>query len=316
MRKLPSLSMLRVFEETCRTLSFSKAAQALCITQSAASRQIKQLEAFLGKLLFVRTHSGLELTQDAILLLPVVRQSLDILEEGLCHVQLRNPLQHLRLQVAPTFATRWLAPRLVALRQRNGQLQIALISETRQKYSDFDCAIRFGTRQESEGRGQWLCHEKLLLVASPLLMVDGVFPPLASQPQLHILNGEIRLDNWSRWLAATGEKDSLLSGGLEFSTEDQVINACVTGAGYAVLDRMMIRNELRGGLLVPLAELELESGNGYWLEIPQGKRELPRVGYFSDWVQAEIARFWGEEEGESSRAKLIFSREEPIALSL
>ncbi|SQA99653.1 Gcv operon activator [Cedecea neteri] len=263
----------------------------------------------------MRTHSGLELTQDAMLLLPVVRQSLDILEEGVCHVQLRNPLQHLRLQVAPTFATRWLAPRLVALRQRNGQLQIALISETRQKYSDFDCAIRFGTFQESEGRGQWLCHEKLLLVASPLLMIDGVFPPLASQPQLHILNGDIRLDNWSRWLAATGENDSLLSGGLEFSTEDQVINACVTGAGYAVLDRMMIRNELRGGLLLPLAELELESGNGYWLEIPQGKRELPRVGYFCDWVQAEIARFWGEEELVIPQVNIFPPSEEPIALS-
>ncbi len=295
MRKLPSLSMLRVFEETCRTLSFSKAAQALCITQSAASRQIKQLEEFLGKLLFVRSHSGLALTQEAMLLLPVVRQSLDILEEGVCHVQLRNPLQHLRLQVAPTFATRWLAPRLVALRQRNSQLQIALISETRQKYCDFDCAIRFGSRTECEGRGEWLCHEKLLLVASPLLMIDGHFPPLAAQPQLHILNGDLRLDNWPRWLAAVGENESVLSGGLEFSTEDQVINACVTGAGYAVLDRMMIRNELRGGLLVPLAELELQSGNGYWLEIPQGKRDLPRVGYFRDWLQAEIERFWGEE---------------------
>lgn len=287
MRKLPSLSMLRVFEETCRTLSFSKAAEALFITQSAASRQIKQLEEFLGKLLFVRSHSGLALTQDAMLLLPVVRQSLDILEEGVRHVQLHNPLQHLRLQVAPTFATRWLAPRLVTLRQRNSQLQIALISEARQKYCDFDCAVRFGEWAESFD-GEWLCHEQLVLVGSPLLMINGVFPPLNTQPQLHILNGDNRMDTWQRWLAAAGRTEVQEQGGLEFSTQDQVINACITGAGYAVLDKMMIRNELHSGLLVLLSALELKSINGYWLEIPPGKRELPRVRYFHDWLRAEI----------------------------
>ncbi len=289
MRKLPSLSMLRVFEETCRTLSFSKAADALFITQSAASRQMKQLEEFLGKLLFVRSHSGLALTQDAMLLLPVVRQSLDILEEGVRHVQLHNPLQHLRLQIAPTFATRWLAPRLVTLRQRNSQLQIALISETRQKYCDFDCAVRFG--QASEGvDGEWLCHEQLVLGGSPLLMINGVFPPLNTQPQLHILDGDSRMDTWQRWLAAAGRSEVQELGGLEFSTQDQVINACITGAGYAVLDKMMIRNELNSGLLILLSPLELKSTNGYWLEIPPGKRELPRVQYFHDWLRAEIGR--------------------------
>lgn len=289
MRKLPSLSMLRVFEETCRTLSFSKAADALFITQSAASRQMKQLEEFLGKLLFVRSHSGLALTQDAMLLLPVVRQSLDILEEGVRHVQLHNPLQHLRLQIAPTFATRWLAPRLVTLRQRNSQLQIALISETRQKYCDFDCAVRFGAPAEGM-EGEWLCHEQLVLVGSPLLMIDGVFPPLNTQPQLHILDGDSRMDTWQRWLAAAGRSEVQELGGLEFSTQDQVINACITGAGYAVLDKMMIRNELQSGLLVLLSPLELTSANGYWLEIPPGKRELPRVQYFQDWLRAEIGR--------------------------
>lgn len=289
MRKLPSLSMLRVFEETCRTLSFSKAADALFITQSAASRQMKQLEEFLGKLLFVRSHSGLALTQDAMLLLPVVRQSLDILEEGVRHVQLHNPLQHLRLQIAPTFATRWLAPRLVTLRQRNSQLQIALISETRQKYCDFDCAVRFGQASEAVD-GEWLCHEQLVLVGSPLLMINGVFPPLNTQPQLHILDGDSRMDTWQRWLAAAGRSEVQELGGLEFSTQDQVINACITGAGYAVLDKMMIRNELNSGLLILLSLLELKSTNGYWLEIPPGKRELPRVQYFHDWLRAEIGR--------------------------
>lgn len=289
MRKLPSLSMLRVFEETCRTLSFSKAADALFITQSAASRQMKQLEEFLGKLLFVRSHSGLALTQDAMLLLPVVRQSLDILEEGVRHVQLHNPLQHLRLQIAPTFATRWLAPRLVTLRQRNSQLQIALISETRQKYCDFDCAVRFGQASEAVD-GEWLCHEQLVLVGSPLLMINGVFPPLNTQPQLHILDGDSRMDTWQRWLAAAGRSEVQELGGLEFSTQDQVINACITGAGYAVLDKMMIRNELNSGLLILLSPLELKSTNGYWLEIPLGKRELPRVQYFHDWLRAEIGR--------------------------
>ncbi|QKJ88368.1 LysR family transcriptional regulator [Paramixta manurensis] len=295
MRKLPSLSMLRLFEETCRTLSLSKAAEALFITQSAASRQLRQLEMFLGKDLFIRNHSGLTLTQEAILLLPVVRQSLDILEEGVRHVQLRNPLQHLRLQVAPTFATRWLAPRLVTLRARNSQLQVALISEARQKYSDFDCAIRFGNPAQIGENGEWLCHETLVLVGSPLLLIDGQFPPLNSRTPLHVLNGDLRLDNWLRWCEAAGEVVFPEESGLEFSTQDQVINACITGAGYAVLDRSMIRNELRSGLLIQLSPLLLQSANGYWLEIPPGKRGLPRVSHFRDWLIEEMRGFTGEE---------------------
>lgn len=295
MRKLPSLSALRIFEETCRTLSLSKAAQTLCITQSAASRQVKHLEEFLGKLLFVRHHSGLQLTQDAAMLLPIVRQSLDMLEDGIAQIQLRNPLQHLRLQVAPTFATRWLAPRLVTLRQRNNQLQIALVSETRQKYCDFDCAVRFGTPRQAQLQGEWLCHERLVLVASPLLMINGIFPPPENQPQLHILNGDSRLDNWERWQEGCGQANTATFGGLEFSTEDQVINACVTGAGYAVLDVMMIRKELDAGLLVQISPYELQSENGYWLETAPGKENLSRIIYFRDWLKAEIHQFWLQE---------------------
>ncbi|PKH20887.1 LysR family transcriptional regulator [Enterobacterales bacterium CwR94] len=289
MRKLPSLTLLRLFEETCKTLSVSKAAESLFITQSAASRQLRQLETFIGKDLFTRSHSGLILTQEAIMLLPVVRQSLDILEEGIQRVQLRNPRQHLRLQVAPTLATRWLAPRLVTLRQRNSQLQIALISEARQKYCDFDCAIRFGTPAEAGEHGEWLRHETLMLVASPLLMLEGDFPALQLMPHLHVLNGDTRLDNWARWCESAGEAPQPLESGLEFSTQDQVINACITGAGYAVLDAEMIKNELRAGTLVSLSPLQLQSANGYWLEIPAGKRELPRVNAFREWLMAQLS---------------------------
>jgi len=122
-------------------------------------------------------------------------------------------------------------------------------------------------------------------------MINGIFPPLGNHPQLHILNGDRRMDNWERWLAAAGQHDCRLQGGLEFSTQDQVINACVTGAGFAVLDKMMIRNELQSGLLVLLSPFALQSPNGYWLEIPSGKRELPRVSYFHDWLQSEIQAF-------------------------
>lgn len=294
MRKLPSLNMLRLFEETCRTLSFSKAADALFMTQSAASRQMRQLETFLGKDLFVRSHSGLLLTPEAIQLLPVVRQSLDLLEEGVRGVQQHNPRQHLRLQVAPTFATRWLAPRLVTLRQQHRHLQIMLISEARQKYSDFDCAIRFGSQEEAQAagnEGEWLCHETLVLVASPLLMLDGAWPDINLMPQLHILNGDSRLDNWARWCQACGEAPVLEDNGLAFSTQDQVINACVTGAGYAVLDRAMVRNELNNGVLVQVSPQMLASANGYWLEVPGGKQTLPRVTVFRDWLLTEMQRF-------------------------
>ena len=76
-----------------------------------------------------------------------------------------------------------------------------LISKARQKYSDFDCAIRFGSQQDAQeagAEGEWLCHETLVLMGSPLLMLDGIWPDISLMPQLHLLNGDRRLDNWSR----------------------------------------------------------------------------------------------------------------------
>ena len=126
MRQLPSLNMLRVFEEVARHRSFSQAALGLNVTQGAVSRQIKQLEDYLGVALFIRTPQGLSLTQTGLALSPQLSDAFDHVERALQAVRVPNLRQRLRIVAPPTWATRWLSAHLRAFCQRYPDISLSV----------------------------------------------------------------------------------------------------------------------------------------------------------------------------------------------
>ncbi|UZE14364.1 LysR substrate-binding domain-containing protein [Pseudomonas sp. B21-053] len=285
MRQLPSLNMLRVFEEVARHRSFSQAAQGLNVTQGAVSRQIKQLEDYLGVALFIRTPQGLSLTETGLALSPHLSDAFDHIERALQAVRVPNLRQRLRIVAPPTWATRWLSAHLRAFCQRYPDISLSVTHQTgHDNLAEIDCHIRFGLEADSHCSSQLLVMERHMAVASPELFINGQPPDLRQFPLLHILHDGRRLKVWENWLAAMGRDDIDAGQGLEFSTLDQVIHTALAGGGLAVIDRQMIEKELANGSLLPITPVEVIGPYGYWLDVANDKLGLSKVRLFTEWL--------------------------------
>ncbi|MCS3468784.1 DNA-binding transcriptional LysR family regulator [Pseudomonas sp. JUb42] len=286
MRQLPSLNMLRVFEEVARHRSFNQAAVGLNVTQGAVSRQIKQFEDYLGVALFIRTPQGLSLTEAGTALFPHLSDAFDQVERALQAVRVPNLRQRLRIVAPPTWATRWLSAHLRAFCQRYPDISLSVTHQANHdNLAEIDCHIRFGLAAASHCDSQLLVMERHIAVASPELFVEDQPPDLKRFPLLHILHDGKRLKVWENWLAAMGRDDIDAAHGLEFSTLDQVIHTALAGGGLAVIDRQMIEKELANGSLLPITPVEVLGPYGYWLDVANDKQGLSKVRLFTDWLE-------------------------------
>lgn len=300
MRRLPSLSALRAFEEASRTLSFTKAAQNLHVTQGAISRQIRLLEEYLGTPLFMRHHHRLEITAAGKRLLPTLQSAFDSIAHTLDTIRTDPSNNLLSVNAAPTLATRWLTPRLRDFQARFPELRISITNEYGPLHGterNEDCQIRFGLEPLPGCQSTLLMRERHVLVGSarefpqPPRDVAALREILAHHPWLYILDIDRRLLVWDAWLeAAALEVEMAPRGELEFSTLDQVIHAVVAGLGIAVADRHMIEQELASGSLVQLSPIEIHGPYGYWLDVRPEVQDTQRTRNFSDWLIDHYAR--------------------------
>lgn len=290
MRELPSLNALRVFEEVARHRSFGRAANALNVTQGAVSRQIRQLEDYLGVGLFTRSPQGLTLTSAGAALVPGLTEAFDRMQKALAEVRAPNLRQRLRIHAPPTYATRWLSPRLKGFTRRYPHIALNVRNDAGpDSQSEIDCRIRFGQAPAAAWQSHLLVLERHLAVAAPELFEHGRPPALGEHPLLHILHEGKHLQVWENWLEATGCDAVDPSQGLEFSTLDQVIHAALAGGGLAVIDRQMIEYELATGQLLPISPVEVEGPYGYWLDVPASSQGLSKVSVFCEWIEAQSA---------------------------
>jgi DNA-binding transcriptional LysR family regulator len=299
MRRLPSLSALRAFEEASRTLSFTKAAQHLHVTQGAISRQIRLLEDYLGTPLFMRHHHRLEITPAGKRLLPTLQAAFDSIAHTLDAIRSDPSNSLLSVNAAPTLATRWLTPRLRDFQVRFPELRISITNEygpLQGTERNEDCQIRFGMEPLPGGQSTLLMREHHVLVGAAALFPE---PPgdepslrgaLSQYPWLYILDIDRRLLVWEAWLSAANlDVEMAPHGELEFSTLDQVIHAAVAGLGIAVADRHMIEPELANGSLLQLSPIEVIGPAGYWLDVRPEVQETQRVRNFSSWLVEHYA---------------------------
>lgn len=285
MRALPALTSLRVFETTGKCLSFTQAATQLHVTQSAVSRQIKQLEDYLGVPLFIRRHHQLELTEAGSQLLAKLERSFNLMEVAVQEIRDPKKRQKLTLLAPPTFATRWLAPRLASLHTYSPELELSIHS-SESKHTLFDCSIRFDRTAKPHHYSELVILEQHIAVCAPELVDQAQNLDQHSHSLMHILHRGERLPVWENWLQAVGLIGQVdISHGMEFSTLDQVTNAAVNGAGFAIIDKNMISKELKAGTLVPFSDIEVSGPYGYWLDINAERQGLAKVLRFTEWLR-------------------------------
>jgi LysR family transcriptional regulator, glycine cleavage system transcriptional activator len=294
-RRLPPLNALRAFEAAARHLNFSRAADELSVTPGAVSQQIQNLEDYVGAALFKRTPKGLLLTDAAQTALPALREAFDRLAEAASLLTAAVDGRRLTLTAPPSFAAKWLVPRLGAFEQAHPQVDVWLsagIELMDLTAGEVDVAIRYGAGRYPGLEVKRLMGEEVLPVASPELLKEN---PLEGPQDLthHVLlhDGSPDLDDscpdWSMWLAARGLKTVDGHRGPRFNQSSLVIEAAANGRGVALAKRTLAQADIAAGRLVVPFQIATAVDFAYFLAYPKAKGRLPQVKAFVGWIEAE-----------------------------
>lgn len=295
MKNLPSAKVLQTFESAGRLGSFTLAAKELFLTQSAISRQIKNLEETIGFEVFVRDNNRLELTEDGRMFYEVVSSALGELSTTV--ERLRKGSHNRRLMVAlpPTFASRWFAPRLDSFREIC-PVTMSILTHKDLSYSsfgDFDCQVGFGSEELGTVGGTILFPEVIIPACSPAVR-DKILESgtLEDTPLLHTLSAVSRLPYWEQWVDRCTDpviqpSSADIAAGIEFSTQDQTIVAAISGLGIAMVDLTVAASVIEKGNLVTLGD-PVNTAYGYWIFPPTTRRnENDPALLLYDWIRNE-----------------------------
>lgn len=286
-RRLPPLTSLRAFEAAGRHLSFTKAAEELTVTQAAISHQVKALEEHLDAALFLRLPRQLELTKAGKILLPVVRNSFDRISDSVAKLNSEVSSKALTIRLAPSFATKWLSPRLDDFRRLHPDIDLSLnlgnepVDFRRQPV---DIAITYG-------KGDWkgVVSEHLLSidfypVCSPAIMQGD--HPLITPGDLrhHTLLHDTNHKHWSDWLDLAGASDVDPNHGTVVDDTNVLIQATMDGLGVALGSTLFVADRLASGKLVKPFETTLHSDFAYYVVCPKPHLKKTPVAQFRSWL--------------------------------
>jgi len=287
-RRLPNPHAIEVFALAARAGSFSGAARALAVTQSAVSRQVQQLERSLGTALFVRHKGGLRLTTEGAALLPIVDDAFSRLAT-ICE-SLRSASQVLTLRMPPTLAARWFLPLMPALRAALADIDVRITTQDawqpRFDDNDIDAAIIHGHGDWADVEAVKLMPELLAPVCSP-----GVAARLKRPSDLEdalLLHCE-PLSSWAGWLEAAKLEGIAAHRGPTFDTLELALAAATRGQGVALGDLNLVREAIRDGVLVAPFECVLDLGVAYYLVYPPYRAATAKIGAFRDWLLSVAA---------------------------
>jgi LysR family transcriptional regulator, glycine cleavage system transcriptional activator len=294
-RYLPSVTGLLAFESAARHGSITAAASELNLTQSAVSRQIRQLEDSLDVGLFERIHQRVQLTNTGRAYLADVARILNDLSSATHRtVTGAGASCNLNLAVLPTFATRWLIPRLplfldthpgvmLSLCERNSPFEFSADSA--------DAAIHYGSPTWPAGVPHFLMGELLVAVCSPALRDGHNLKAPQDFSRVVLLHEASRMWAWPDWFRKQGVDKVHASRGPCFEQSLMLAQAAISGLGIALLPRFVIEDELSNGTLVQPVEHDLLTDRAYYLVVPESKSASPVVESFRIWLTDQAQSF-------------------------
>lgn len=276
------LNALRAFEAAARHLSFTRAADELCVSQAAVSHQVKALEQRLGAVLFRRLPRGLSLTDEGAALVPVLRDSFDRIGAVLDRFADGRFREVLTVGVVGTFAIGWLIPRLPDFQRANPLVDLRILTNNNRvdlAGEGLDCAIRFGD-------GAWQGADADRLLAAPLspLCAPATARRLREPGDLvrQTLLRSYRTDEWEAWFRAAGVPPPRIRGPV-FDASLAMAETAARGLGVALLPVAMFERELAEERLVRPFAAEVLTGE-YWLVRLKSRALTPALACFRDWI--------------------------------
>jgi LysR family transcriptional regulator, glycine cleavage system transcriptional activator len=270
--RLPSLDLVRGFVAVGRRMSITLAAQDLCLTQSAVSRQVHALEEVLGVKLFARGYRSLQFTGEGERLFRIADVSVQQLQDVIGTLDTRQQRRPVTITLSTGVAALWLLPRLSMLQDQHRAIDVRIAASNRVldlKAEGIDLAVRYCSEASAPPGADRLFGEHLLAVCHPSLTVTQREPSEIIRKSVLLDFDEPRRPwmHWSQMLAAAGLSSVRPRAIMRFNQYEQVIQAAVAGQGIAVGRVALIEPMLADGRLVALPHFKAnhELDHAYWL---------------------------------------------------
>ena len=286
---MPNYVLLRAFEAAARLESFTLAAKELHLTQSAISHQIKELEDYFGKPLFFRKNRKVEPTSEGRRLLESLSRIFDVIEAACNEVTLAPNSQVLALHCSPSFAAKWLSPRLPEFIKANPDITIRLTSGAEPidllRNQEIDVAISYQFTPTGPGiTSVSLGEEKIIPMCSPDL-IDPTVSVKELMSKLTLIESSLNLHTWERWFEINHLKNPSTRK-MSFDRAALSISAAVDGIGAVLESVRFAERELSRGELVEIGQQIFlpTTDRTHFLSYRSNTKNSQKIKLFNEWI--------------------------------
>lgn len=289
--RLPNFSALRAFEAAARHENFSRAAEELHLTHGAISHQVRGLEEELGRALFVRHGRQVKITNDGLKFAQFLGKAFADIAAATDAMRAASINQRLTITSIPSFAARWLAPRLGRFIELHPDIEVVLQSSGHMQdlaREGVDVGIRFGRGNYPGMVVLRLMGDVYYPVVSPHYR-GGQLPATPADLARHTLLRSV--EQWTPWLQAAGVDLPEPSGGLLFEDLSMLIRSAADGNGVALVRHVVAMQEIASGQLLRLFNIATPSPDEYYFVTPPNAASRPQVLAFRRWLLEEIEAF-------------------------
>lgn len=296
MKPLPSLSGIEAFDAVARHLSFSKSGHELGITQAAVSHRIRILEEELGIILFLRTSRSVQLTTPGRALNSATSAAFQQIRTGLSYMDAVAHPHRVTVSCSPSFAIRWLVPRLGDFKKFAPDLNLHISAEDKlvqPGVGTIDICIRFGSGNYQGVNVERLTQETVTPVCSPHYLEKVNLDKLEDLKNAMLLHDDAlsnhpRYIGWKEWNIA--HQLALPSDfGPHFSHSHMALDAATASQGVALARHTLVRQDLKQGLLITPFKEKIESQHSYWLISPKNVELSRAAKTFQEWLREALS---------------------------
>lgn len=286
-RQLPPLNSLKNFEAVGRLLSFTRAAKELNVTQAAVSHQVKVIEEYLGVALFERYPRQLALTEQGKALLPEVIEAFDKMSTAIGTVQKEPSNNMVSVRLAPSFAAKWLSPRLKYFWLQYPEIDLCLYHAHPSvdfDREDIDIAVTYGKGNWPGVKSDLLLSLDFFPVCTPAFMSND--KPLSdiNNFKYYTLLHDANYECWADWIKLAGIGEVNSSKGTIIDDTNVLIQAAVDGQGIAMGSTTFVQDLLDAGKLIKPFDITLVNEFAYYIVYPQAHLKNPSVKAFKNWL--------------------------------
>jgi LysR family glycine cleavage system transcriptional activator len=292
MHELPPLNALKAFDSVARHESVSHAANELCVTPGAITKQIQHLESFLGVPLFIRRHRQIILNEQGKIFQRAVSKALLEIQNATNSIKGSAQNNTLKIRSYTTFSIRWLIPHAPKFLSANPEISLELTTSLDPvdfARDNIDCAIRLGSGDWSNSTSTKLIDNVIVPVCSPQYLKGKKMKTPKDLLGCNLLHIKRRPNDWNLWFSGIGLSVDLIPQGMMCENSEIAYSAAKEGLGIAMAQYFLVRDDIESGKLVrPVMQSHDCGDNTYYLVMPANTQQNIHSRKFKEWILTEI----------------------------